>query len=58
MDEQQYERFVKAHFAAIYAWCSGQLRDELRAAMAAQRIVLDLYRAQSASAPARAAHGR
>ncbi len=49
MNENHYERFVKAHFPAIYAWCERQIDDEPCAAIAAQRIVLDLYRAECAA---------
>lgn len=44
MDAIEYERFVKRHFRAIYEWCSNQMDDEPGAAVAAQRIVLELYR--------------
>ena len=49
MNEMTYERFVKAHFSAVYAWCERQFDDEPQAALAAQRIVLDLYRAECAA---------
>ena len=47
MDALDYERFVKRHFAVVYVWCAARLGEGSRAAIAAQRIVLDLYRAGS-----------
>ncbi len=45
MESLDYERFVKRYFRTVYAWCARQAEDEPSAALAAQRIVLDLYRA-------------
>ena len=47
MGNLDYERFVKRHFAAVYVWCACGLGDGSQAAIAAQRIVLDFYRAGS-----------
>ncbi len=44
MDPARYERFLKAHFPSVYSWCEEQYEEEPEAALAAQRIVLDLYR--------------
>ena len=46
MDPNRYERFLKAHFRSVYAWCEQQYGEEPVAALAAQRIVLDSYEQQ------------
>ncbi len=44
MDQARYEKFLKAHFRSVYSWCEEHYDGEPQAAIAAQRIVLDLYR--------------
>jgi hypothetical protein len=42
--DPDYERFLRRNFAPVARWCQDHFEDEVTAAVAAQRIVLDLYR--------------
>lgn len=43
-DDDPYTRFLRAYFRSVYDWCLHNGSEPGHAVIAAQRIVLDLYR--------------